>query len=279
MTNTRPEGADQQAVDALLDLAEEALEAGDGAQALHLCGQVLQWDPKHVGALFVSAEAHRDLGASEQAEERYRYVTQVRPNYAPAWSGLATTRFDRLEFEPARVAALRAIRLDPGLGEAYYVRAMIRERRGDFDGSARDFLRAYRIDPVSWPRPVELTDAMVESVVHEAAQALHPAIRSYLSQVPILVEEVPSESVCQQFEPIAPPGELLGLFNGHSLTDRAFDDPWTAMPATIVVYRRNLQRFAWHRESLLEQLRITVLHEIGHFLGLDEEEVEARGLG
>jgi len=279
MTITRPEGADQQAVDALLDLAEEALEAGDAAQALHLCGQVLQWDPEHVGALFVSAEAHRDLGASEEAEQRYRFVTQVRPHYAPAWSGLATTRFDLLEFEPARVAALRAIRLDPSLGEAYYVRAMIRERRDDFAGATRDFLRAFRIDPVSWPRPVELSDAMIEAVVHEAALSLNPTIRSYLSQVPILVEEVPSEDVCLQFDPVAPPGELLGLFNGHSLTDRASDDPWSVMPATIVLYRRNLQRFAWHRESLMEQLRITVLHEIGHFLGLDEDEVEARGLG
>lgn len=279
MTTTRPEGADRQAVDALLDLAEEALEAGDAPQALHLCSQVLQWDPKHVGAIFVSAEAHRDLGASEEAEERYRYVTQMRPGYAPAWSGLAMSRFDLLEFEPARVAVLRAIRLDPGLGDAYYLRAMIRERRADFDGAARDFLRAYRIDPVSWPLPVELTDAMIEAVVHEATQALNPAIRSYLTQVPILVEEVPSEEVCLQFDPVAPPGELLGLFNGHSLTDRSSDDPWSAMPATIVLYRRNLQRFAWHRETLLEQLRITVLHEVGHFLGLDEAEVEARGLG
>jgi len=279
MTITRPDEVDQQAVDALLDLAEEALEAGDTTQALHLCGQVLQWAPQQVGALFISAEAHRDLGASEDAEERYRFVTQARPNYAPAWSGLATTRFDLLEFELARVAALRAIRLDPGLGEAYYVRAMIRERRSDFDGAARDFLRAFRIDPVSWPRPLELTDAMIEAVVHEAAMSLHATVRSYLTQVPILVEEVPSEDVCLQFDPVAPPGELLGLFNGHSLTDRASEDPWSAMPATIVLYRRNLQRFAWHRESLLEQLRITVLHEVGHFLGLDEEEVDARGLG
>ncbi|MEO0605874.1 MAG: metallopeptidase family protein, partial [Myxococcota bacterium] len=244
-----------------------------------LCGQVLQHDPKHVGAIFVSAEAHRDLGASEEAGERYRIVTQLRPDYAPAWSGLATTRFDLLEFEAARVAALRAIRLDPGLGEPYYLRAMIRERRDDFDGAARDFLRAWRIDPVAWPRPVELTDAMIETVVHEATQSLHPAIRSYLTQVPILVEEVPTEEVCLQFDPIAPPGELLGLFNGHSLTDRSTEDPWSAMPPTIVLYRRNLMRFAWHRETLLEQLRITVLHEVGHFLGLDEAEVEARGLG
>ncbi|MEN0061589.1 MAG: metallopeptidase family protein [Myxococcota bacterium] len=275
----RPNAADRQAVEALLDLAEEALEAGDATQALHLCGQVLQWAPDHAGAIFVSAEAHRDLGANEEAEERYQEVTRQRPNYAPAWAGLASTRFDRLQFELARVAALRAIRLDPRLGDAYYLRAMIRERRLDLDGADRDFLRAWRLDPMSWPRPMPLTDAMIESLVHEATQPLHPAIRSYLTQVPILVEDVPSAEICLQFDPIAPPGELLGLFNGHSLTDRSDEDPWSAMPATIVLYRRNLQRFAWHRETLLEQLRITVLHEVGHFLGLNEDEVEARGLG
>jgi predicted Zn-dependent protease with MMP-like domain len=45
-----------------------------------------------------------------------------------------------------------------------------------------------------------------------------------------------------------------------------------------VLYQRNLERFARDREELVEQIRITLLHEVGHFLGLDEEQLRERGL-
>ena len=218
------------------------------------------------------------MGALPESEQAYRRVTRAAPDHAPGWSGLASALFDQLRFDEARVAVLRALRLDPFAGEASYIRGLLRERRGDLWGADRDFLRAYRADPVAWPRPVLLTDAMITAVVEEATRVLHPAIRSYLSQVPILVEEVPEESVCLQFDPPAPPAEILGLFTGTNLAERSVEDPWSHLPSTIVLYRRNLQRFAVDRSQLLAELRITIFHEVGHFLGLDEEDLEERGL-
>ncbi len=262
----------------LLDLAEEALDRGDAEGALSLCGQVLDRTPAHAGALFVTGDAWRDLGILDEAEAAYRQVTRVVPEHGPAWSSLAAVLFDQLRFEEARVAALRALRLEPTNAEACYVRGMLRERRGDLEGADRDFLRASRLDPDSWPRPEKLSDAMISAVVEDARQGLHPALQSYLGQVPILVEEVPPEEVCRQFDPPAPPGEILGVFTGSSLMDRSVDDPWSHLPSTIVLFRRNLERLAWDRDHLLEELRVTVLHEVGHFLGLDEDDLEARGL-
>lgn len=262
----------------LLDLAEDALDRGDAEGALSLCGQVLEKNPAHAGALFVTGDAWRDLGVPDEAEAAYRAVTRLVPDHAPGWSSLAAVLFDQLRFEEARVAALRALRIEPTNAEACAVRGMLRERRGDFDGADRDFLRAARLDPDTWPLPEPLTDAMIAAVVDEACQGLHPALQAYLDQVPILVEEVPPEEVLRQFDPPAPPGEILGVFTGSSLMDRSVDDPWSHLPSTIVLFRRNLQRLAFDREHLLEELRITVLHEVGHFLGLDEDDLESRGL-
>ncbi len=261
-----------------LDLAEDALDRGDAPAALELAMQVLKGLPRHVGALFVAAESLRTLADFTGAEEHYRRVTDVDPTHSPSWSGLAFSLFDQVRIDEAHPLSQRAIRLDPGNPEAWYVRGMIRERRGDLRGADRDFHRAERLDPLDWPRPLRLSDAMIEAVVQDALRSLHPSVRAYLSQVAILLEEVPDASLCLEFEPPAPPGELLGYYAGSPLTERSVEDPWSHLPSAVVLFRRNLERIAWDRERTVEELRITVFHEIGHFLGLDEDDLAARGL-
>lgn len=261
-----------------LDLAEEALDRGDPEAALDICERVLEKTSDHAGALFLTAEAHRDLRQIEQAEEFYRRVLQVNPGHSPSWSGLAGMLFDQLRFDEARNAICRAIRLDALNPEPYWWRGMLRERRGDLHGANRDFRRAFRLDPQGYPRPVSLDDATVEAIVEEAVRDMHPSIREYLANVAIILEEIPEEEVLRQFDPPAPPGEILGFFSGYSLMERSIENPWSNLPAAIVLFRRNLERIAWDRERMLDELRITVLHEVGHFLGLSEEDLEERGL-
>jgi len=265
-------------VDDLLDRAEDALDRGDPGSALSLCDQVLRKEPDHPGALYVTAEAYRDLRDLDEAHARYRRVLQVSPDHAPSWSALGLVHFDRLEIDAARRCILRAIRLDPTWAEAYRGRALIRERAGDDAGAQRDYRRAWRIDPDLYPMPVELSDAVIEAVVEEALREMHPSIKAYLAQVPILLEEVPTDEVCLDFDPPMPPAEILGYFSGPSLRDRAVDNPWTHLPSAIVLFRRNLQRIAQDHDHLVEELRITVFHEVGHYLGLDEDDLADRGL-
>lgn len=273
-----PSSPAEETAETLLDQAEEALDDGDIDRALELCREVLSENPRHPGALFVAADAERSLGDLERAEVGYRTVTQLATDHSPAWSGLASVLFDQLRFGDARVAALRALRADNHNPEAAHVRGLLRERRGDLRGAERDFLRAVRLDPEGFPIPERLSDAMITAVLEEAKQDLHPSVRAYLDQVAFVVEEVPSEELCREFDPPALPSELLGFFSGAALSDRAGDDPWAQLPSTIVLFRRNLERIARDREHLIEELRVTVLHEVGHFLGLDEDDLEARGL-
>jgi predicted Zn-dependent protease with MMP-like domain len=55
-------------------------------------------------------------------------------------------------------------------------------------------------------------------------------------------------------------------------------DPWSHFPSAIVLFQKNLERFATSRADLIEQIGVTLIHEVGHFLGLDEEELYERGL-
>ena len=50
-------------------------------------------------------------------------------------------------------------------------------------------------------------------------------------------------------------------------------DPWTHLPSSIVLFQRNLERFARSRAELIEEIGVTLVHEVGHFLGLDEDEL------
>ncbi len=265
-------------IDQLLDRAEESLDQGNADDTLRCCQAVLERQPEHTGARFLGAEALRDLGQPHEAEHWYREVVRRMPDHSPSWSALGAVLFDQLRFEDARVAVLRAIREDDGNPESFYWRAMIRERRGDFRGARRDYRRARNLDPLRFPMPLELSDAMVEAVVTESLMALHPTIRAYLANVAILLEEVPDIETCAQYDPPAPPGEVLGYFSGMSLMERSIENPWSNLPSAIVLFRRNLERIAWDRDRLIEELRITVFHEVGHFLGLDEDDLEARGL-
>ena len=267
--------APESELDAVLDRAEEALERGDPAAAVELAAQVLDRSPDHPGALFLLAESFRDLRELDHAEAAYRRVTQLNPEHSVSWSGLAAIHFDLLEFEAARTCVLRAIRENPANPEGYYWRALLRERVADFRGAQRDFRRAARLEPLLFPMPVPLDEAAVDELLSTAIQQLHPSIGAYLSQVAILLEDVPDEDVCRQYDPPAPPGEILGYFSGVSYRERSIEDPWSNLPSAIVFYRRNLERIAWNQERLVEEVRLTLFHEVGEFLGFGAAEMGA----
>jgi len=265
-------------IEELLDLAEAALDDGDPYHAIGLCEQITALVPSHPGALFLAAEAYRELREFESAEACYRAILKQDSNHSPSWSGLGAVLFDTLRFDECLSPLLRAIRIDPANPVAYYWRAMLRERTEDWDGAARDYHRAAIIDPYSFPRPAPLDDAAIEAIVSEALTQLPDSLQHYLSEVSILLEELPDETVLVQYEPPMPPGDLLGYYTGVPIAERTSDNPWSNLPSAIVLYRRNLQRIAADREILIDELRTTVFHELGHFLGLTEEDLEERGL-
>jgi predicted Zn-dependent protease with MMP-like domain len=274
MTEAAPDGQ----VEDMLDEAEEALERGAPEAALGLCTRVLALDPGHPGAWFVRGDAMRAIGALEEAAASYRKAALARPDHASSWASYGLASFELLDFDGAARAASRAVREDPRNPEGWWVRALLLEWRGDIAAADRSLLHARFLDPLGYPLPPRLTDDEVREVIEESLAELHIGIRDYLVDVPIIIDDLPSEDVLRSYDPPTSPLELLGTFSGHSLMERNTEDPWSQIPPTISLFRRNLERHALDLDELVHELQVTLFHEIGHFLGLSEQDLEDRGL-
>jgi len=110
-------------------------------------------------------------------------------------------------------------------------------------------------------------------VVARLQKRLPPEIAPLARGVPVHYEAVPSESVLEDgFEP-----DILGLFSGNPYgSEYRESDP---APPQIFLYLENLWDFAeGDLRAFGEELRVTYLHELGHYLGWDEEALAERGL-
>lgn len=109
--------------------------------------------------------------------------------------------------------------------------------------------------------------------VGAAQRQLPPEIRALARGVPVHYERLPAaDLLAEGFE-----ADILGLFTGspHGL-ELATDQP---APAQILLYLENLWDFAeGDVEIFRDEVRLTYLHELGHYLGWDEDELAARGL-
>ena len=257
------------ALNDLLAEAEQALLEGAPESAESFCRDVLEAAPDQAQALFLLAEALRLQGRYSEAEMQYKRCVLAKPEHADAWAALSSIFFEDLRWEEARRASNRALREDLWNGEASFIRGALRERRGDYAGAFRDFGRAWRADPQAWPLPTHFTDDDLEGLVEEAVHGLHASLQEYLANIAIILEDLPSAKVLSTYDPPASPTGLLGYFSGYSVLALPVENPWSNLPSAVVIYRKNLERIASTRAELIEQLQMTLIHELGALLGLE----------
>ena len=118
-----------------------------------------------------------------------------------------------------------------------------------------------------------LTVAEFEAVVEEALASLPERFAAMLDNVVIAVEEEPNaddvESVVGHDDEDG--GEFLGIYRGVALPDRGPDDP--LLPDEIAVFRGPINRIARSRREALREVRETVMHELGHYFGLEHDDL------
>ena len=101
-------------------------------------------------------------------------------------------------------------------------------------------------------------------------------MRKELNQTPVLVQDLPPREILATEEPVLSP-DILGLFAGRPLQERESSGP-AGTPGVIFLFRRNLLRFCHDADELRQEIKVTVQHEVGHLLGLDEDDLERWGL-
>ena len=108
-------------------------------------------------------------------------------------------------------------------------------------------------------------------LVQRALRGLPPEARNQLSNVELVIEREPSTDDLETSEE---GDSLFGLYVGTPLVDRA--DYHMTLPDRIVIFQGPLER-AFHPRDIPEQVRITVLHEIAHHFGIDDERLHQLG--
>ncbi len=115
---------------------------------------------------------------------------------------------------------------------------------------------------------------VARQVVTAAQRRLPPEIRPLAEAVPVCFEPWPNDAILEEgWEP-----DILGLFVGHEHGGEHHPDS-APLPPQILLFLENIWDYAEGDEALYrDEVRLTYLHELGHYLGWDEEEVARRGL-
>jgi predicted Zn-dependent protease with MMP-like domain len=111
--------------------------------------------------------------------------------------------------------------------------------------------------------------------LREALLELPPMFRDALANVAVVVEEWPSDDLLNELG-VPPDDTLYGFYHGVPLPERSVLDSGL-LPDKISIYRGPLMEDFRDRNELCRQIRITLLHEIGHYFGMDEEELSRLG--
>jgi len=112
-------------------------------------------------------------------------------------------------------------------------------------------------------------------LVEEALKGIPKPFETFLQQIVVDVEPMPDDRTLHEME-IDDPTELLGIYHGTPLTERSVEDG-VRLPDRITIFQRNIERCCRSRKEIVEEIRTTVLHEVGHHFGLDEDDLDELG--
>jgi predicted Zn-dependent protease with MMP-like domain len=111
-----------------------------------------------------------------------------------------------------------------------------------------------------------------ERHVAEALLSIPRRFREAMQNIAIVVEDEPAPRLLDEMG-IEPPDTLLGLYQGVPLTDRSWGYG-NALPDRVLIFQGPHERAADDEEDLVVAIAETLIHEIGHYFGLSEEEIE-----
>ena len=114
--------------------------------------------------------------------------------------------------------------------------------------------------------------AQFERYVAEALASIPQRFRDALQNIAIVVEDEPAQDLLDEME-IEPPDTLLGLYQGIPLTERQWAHGNT-LPDRVLIFQGPHERESEDDDDLVVAIGETLIHEIGHYFGLSEEEIE-----
>jgi predicted Zn-dependent protease with MMP-like domain len=169
--------------------------------------------------------------------------------------------------------ATRAVEADPDDGESWYVLACNFERAGRLRESDKAFAKASRTKGRAVGIPWRVTLARFQRSVKAAAAALPDDLRKALDEVTLVMADYAEPYLIEEYED----PELMGLFEGATHADKG--SMHGMISPRIHIWRRSHEHSCGSAKEFDAEIRQTLHHELGHYLGYGEEGLEDLGLG
>ena len=114
-----------------------------------------------------------------------------------------------------------------------------------------------------------------EKLVHTSIRELPEEFRKRLENVAFIIEDYPSEELMMQMD-LSPEETLFGLYEGVPLTERGFFEQ-PLYPDRIRIFQRAIEDECESAEEIKEELKTTIMHEVAHFFGMDDDYLDEIG--
>jgi predicted Zn-dependent protease with MMP-like domain len=124
---------------------------------------------------------------------------------------------------------------------------------------------------------MKLEEKDFDMIVQRAIGMIPHEIKQYLDNIIISVRKRPSKKMLEEMG-LSPDEPLLGVYSGVALTERSATSP-PLFPDSIILFQEPLEKMCSSFEELQEEIEITVVHEIAHFVGISDERLEELGYG
>lgn len=122
---------------------------------------------------------------------------------------------------------------------------------------------------------MKLDDNAFDAAVENAISRIPDAFRSVMNNLIVTVADRPEPELLEEMG-LAPDETLFGVYTGIPLTERAFTEP-PLYPDEIIIFREPLLQVCRDLRELEAEIEITVVHEVAHYLGIDEERLADLG--
>jgi predicted Zn-dependent protease with MMP-like domain len=192
---------------------------------------------------------------------------------------LAATAHYEWDFVSARNQLDTLLAAEPDFAEAWYLMAQVAEMQGDEVMARRGYARAQDLDPERFSMPRRVDEDVVHDAVDQASDKLPDQFRELLDELAVTVRPTPDLELARAENadgtPIPP--DVLGLFVGRSQLEKSVFDVGS-QPGLVFLFQKNLERVCPDEETLVEEIHITLWHELAHYLGFEEEDMPGLGL-
>lgn len=221
----------------------------------------------------LEAQALNDLGRSDEALERIDAALRMQPSRGDAMHERGVALFDLSRFADAKIAFQKALVSQPQDAYTHQMLGLTLEQLGEHQVADVELKKALELAPHELTAPVLIPVDEFQKEIDTVVATLPSERRAHVKAIKVEIADLPDPEDLKAVQPPFPP-TILGLYRGP------VGRPPTAADETpsIVLYRKNLARAVKTRVELSEQIRDTLLHEIGHLEGLDEDDLRRRGM-